>query len=237
MALFSIADLHLSGAVDKPMDVFGSRWRNYTEKIVTRWQSVVTDDDTVVIPGDISWGMHLKEALVDLKLIDSLHGKKILGKGNHDFWWETLTKMKAFLGENGISTISFLHNNAYDVGEYIVAGCRGWYLEEKQQNTVGDVDYNKIVLREALRLETSLTAAENISNGKRILAYFHFPPVYNGFVCRELVDVLHSHGVTDAYFGHIHGTYNVPKTVEFEGIRFTMISADFLDFIPMITCP
>ncbi|MBR6917272.1 MAG: metallophosphoesterase [Clostridia bacterium] len=240
MALFSIADIHLSGSTDKPMDIFGNRWRDHTQKIVSKWNAVVTDKDTVVVPGDISWAMHFKDALVDFKLIDSLPGKKIIGKGNHDFWWETMTKMNAFLEENSLSTISFLFNNAYDTGDAVVCGTRGWYVEEKMQNTVGDVDYTKIVNREASRLEISIKEAERLRGdaaAKPILVYFHFPPVFNGFICRELVDVLHAHSVANVYFGHIHGNYNVPKTTVFEGINMTLISADYLNFIPMITRP
>ena len=240
MSLFSIADLHLSGAVDKPMDVFGSRWSDHTAKIVKRWKSVVTDSDTVVIPGDISWGMTLNDALPDFKLIDSLPGKKIIGKGNHDFWWETVTKMKRFFEKNGIETISFLYNNAHETDDFIICGTRGWYVEERLQNTVGDVDYMKIVQREALRLEASIKEAEKISETcgeKPILAYFHFPPVFNGFICRELIDILKAHGIKHVYYGHIHGVYNVPKTFEFEGMEFTIVSADYLNFVPMITAP
>ncbi len=240
MSLFSIADLHLSGAVDKPMDVFGSRWSDHTAKIVKRWKSVVTDSDTVVIPGDISWGMTLNDALPDFKLIDSLPGKKIIGKGNHDFWWETVTKMKRFFDENGIETISFLYNNAHETDDFIICGTRGWYVEERLQNTVGDVDYTKIVQREALRLEASIKEAEKISETcgeKPILAYFHFPPVFNGFICRELIDILKAHMIKHVYYGHIHGVYNVPKTFEFEGMEFTIVSADYLNFVPMITAP
>ena len=237
MSLFSIADLHLSQAAEKPMDVFGSRWRDHTDKIISRWRSVVSNDDTVVMPGDISWAMTLKEALPDFKLIDSLPGKKIIGKGNHDFWWETLTKMNRFFEENGIGSISFLYNNAYDAGDFIVCGTRGWYVEEKLQNTVGDVDYAKIVQREALRLEMSLAEAEKISFGKPILVYFHFPPAFNGFICRELIDILKGHNIRNVYYGHIHGMYSIPKTFEFEGIAMTIVSADYLNFIPMITAP
>ena len=238
MSLYSIADLHLSGAVDKPMDVFGSRWKNHTEKIVSNWRGVVEDGDTVVIPGDISWAMNLSEALPDLKLIDSLPGRKILGKGNHDFWWETLTKMNAFLEANGITTVSFLHNNAYDVGDFVICGSRGWYVEEKMQNTVGDVDYAKIVSREAARIDRALDEAKRINTeGKEILVYLHFPPVYSGFICREIVDVLHKHKVKRIFFGHIHGNYTMPKTEEFEGVRMTVISADYLNFVPMKTLP
>ena len=237
MSLFSIADLHLSGAVEKPMDVFGNRWKDHTEKIVSRWRAVVSDDDTVVIPGDFSWAMTLKDALCDFKLIDSLPGKKIIGKGNHDFWWETVTKMTRFFDENDIKTISFLYNNAHDTGDFTVCGTRGWYVEERLQNTVGDVDYTKIVRREAARLEMSLAEGEKISGEKPILVYFHFPPAFNGFICRELIDILKEHGIRNVYYGHIHGMYNIPKTFDFEGIQMTIVSADYLNFIPMITAP
>ena len=239
MSLYSIADLHLSGSVDKPMDVFGARWKDHTEKIVKNWRAVVGDGDTVVVPGDISWAMNLSEALPDLKLIDSLPGRKLIGKGNHDFWWETVTKMTKFLDDNGITTISFLHNNAYETEDFIVCGSRGWYVEEKMQNTVGDVDYTKIVNREAGRLETAVKKAVELREkcGKEILVYLHFPPVYNGFICREIIDVLHRHELKRLYFGHIHGNYTMPRTTEFEGISMTVISADYLNFVPMITLP
>ncbi len=242
MSLFSIADLHLSLATDKPMDKFGPRWQDHTEKLRRRWNAVVCPEDTVVVPGDISWAISLDEALEDLKFIDSLPGTKLLGKGNHDYWWTTLTKMNAFLDKKGIGTIRFLYNNAYDVGDWIVAGTRGWYVEEKLQSSANAVnaDYRKIVARENIRLELCLKEAESLSaesGGKKILAYFHFPPVFNGFVCRELVNTLKAHGITDCYFGHIHGLYNVPRSVCFEGINFTIVSADYLDFIPMITMP
>ena len=222
------------------MDIFGARWHDHTNKIIKRWRDVVSDDDTVVIPGDISWAMSLSDAVYDLKLIDSLPGRKILGKGNHDFWWETITKMKSCLDANDIRTISFLHNNAFAADGFAICGTRGWYVEERLQNTVGDVDYQKIVNRECQRLETSIAEGERLvsaGEAERILVYFHFPPVFGGFICRELIDVLSAHGIKNVYFGHIHGVYNVPRTTEFEGISFTMISADYLNFIPMITCP
>lgn len=239
MSLYSIADLHLSEGTDKPMDKFGSRWSGHTEKLKKNWCAVVNDDDTVIIPGDISWAMTLDEALPDFKFIESLPGTKIIGKGNHDFWWSTLTKINNFFEENGIKSVRILQNNAFEVEDYIVCGTRGWYVEEKYQNTVGTVDYKKIVDRETIRLKNSLTAAADLreKTGKQILVYFHFPPVFNGFVCREFVDVMKDFDVVKCYFGHIHGSYNVPRTTEFEGISMTMISSDFLNFIPMITMP
>ena len=238
MSLFSIADLHLSQTVNKPMDKFGSRWTDHTEKLVKRWKAVVTDKDTVVIPGDISWAISLEEALEDLLLIDSLPGQKLLGKGNHDYWWGTLTKMYEFLEAHNIKTIKFLYNNAYEVEDYIVCGTRGWYVEEKLQNEK-NADYDKIVNRENQRLELCLKEAETLrgNSDKPILVYMHFPPIFKSFICRELIDTLKKYNIKNCYFGHIHGLYNIGKTVEFEGISFTMISSDYLDFIPMITMP
>ncbi len=239
MSVYSIADLHLSGAVNKPMDIFGHRWQSYTEKLEKNWRAIVSDDDTVVIPGDISWAMTLEEAVVDLKFIDSLPGRKLIGKGNHDFWWATLTKMKAFLADNGIATIDFLYNNAFETDDYIIAGSRGWYVEEKLQNTLNDTDYDKIVAREDQRLRISLDEAKKLSeaSGKEILVYFHFPPVFKAFICDTLVATLKEYGITNCYYGHIHGTYNIPRARIHEGIRLTIISADYLNFIPMITMP
>lgn len=238
MSLFSIADLHLSLSCNKPMDKFGSRWTNHTEKLVKRWNAVVTNRDTVIVPGDISWGISLEEALADLKLIDSLPGTKLLGKGNHDYWWGTLTKMYEFLEENGINTIKFLYNNAYELEDYIVCGTRGWYVEEKLQS-VENTDYAKIVNRENARLEICLKEAVKLQgeSGKPILVYLHFPPVFKSFICRELIDTMKKYGIKNCYFGHMHGQYNVPRTFDFEGINMTLISSDFLDFIPMITMP
>lgn len=238
MSIFSIADLHLSQTVDKPMDKFGSRWTNHTEKLIKRWKAVVSENDTVIVPGDISWGISLEEALEDLLLIDKLPGKKLIGKGNHDYWWGTLTKMHQFLEENGITTIQFLYNNAYEVEDYIVCGTRGWYVEEKLQNEK-NADYDKIVNRENLRLEMCIKEALQLrgDSDKQILVYFHFPPVFKSFVCREFIETLKKYNIKNCYFGHMHGQYNVPRTTEFEGICFTLISSDFLDFIPMITMP
>lgn len=238
MSLFSIADLHLSLSCNKPMDKFGSRWTNHTEKLVKRWNAVVTDQDTVIVPGDISWGISLEEALADLKLIDNLPGTKLLGKGNHDYWWGTLTKMYEFFENNDIKTIKFLYNNAYELDDYIVCGTRGWYVEEKLQS-VENTDYTKIVNRENARLEICLKEAVKLqeNSGKPILVYLHFPPVFKNFICRELVDTMKKYGIKNCYFGHMHGQYNVPRTFEFEGISMTLISSDFLDFVPMITMP
>ncbi len=237
MSVYVIADLHLSTneQTNKSMEKFGSRWQNYTEKINKNWRAVITDDDTVVIPGDISWALRLEEAREDLAFLDSLPGKKLIGKGNHDFWWTTAAKMNAFFADNNFSTIEILYNNAFVVDDMIIAGTRGWFIDEKQQNTVGEVDYDKIINRENMRLGMSLDAAAKLreESGLPIVAFLHFPPVWSDFVCRDIVDLLHKYDVKYCYFGHIHGTYYVPRSFEFEGIQMTLCSADFINFSPM----
>lgn len=238
MSIYTIADLHLSLTVNKPMDVFGSRWTNHAEKIKKNWCAIVNDDDTVIVPGDISWGIDYEEAKLDFEFIESLPGKKILGKGNHDYWWGTMAKNKSFCNENNFKTIDFLFNNAFKVDEYIICGTRGWYVDEKLQNASNDVEYAKIVSREASRLRTSLEEAKKLQeSNEQILVFFHFPPVFGSFVCDEFIDILLEYGIKNCYFGHIHGTYNVPKTFEYKGISFSLVSADYLSFVPMIIMP
>lgn len=231
MSLFVIADTHLSESSEKPMDVFGSRWNGWTDKLCENWKNTVSDSDTVIIPGDISWAMTLEEAKKDLLLLDSLPGNKIIGKGNHDYWWNTMRKNEEFFVREGIHTIKHLYNNSYFVEDTVICGCRGWYNDDK--NAPRNADYDKIVAREAGRLKLSLESARTFGQDKKKLVFFHFPPVFNGFVCEELISVLKSYGVTECYFGHIHGKYDAPQVTEYDGIKFTLISADFLDFKPL----
>ena len=236
MSLFVIADLHLSSDGSKSMDVFGPRWSDYMNKLHKNWTAVVSPDDTVIIPGDISWGLKLEDAIDDLKFLDSLPGKKLIGKGNHDFWWSTAAKMNAMMEEQRIKTIRMLYNNAYVCEDLIVCGTRGWFVEENQQHTVGNTDYNRIVNREVIRLRLSLDEAVKLQNenpSHPIIVFLHFPPVWNGFVCREIVDVLHEYEIKSCYFGHIHGAYHMPRTTNFEGIDFVLTAADALQFSPM----
>ena len=213
------------------MDIFGYRWKNWTEKLAEGWKKTVNENDTVIIPGDVSWGMSMEEAKADLMLLDGLPGKKIIGKGNHDYWWGTVSKIEDFFEKNGISSISILFNNAYLVENTVIAGCRGWYNDGK--NAPDNSDYQKIVARETGRLRLSLNAARNYQQEARRLVFFHFPPVLGDFLCREIVDVLKEYGITECFFGHIHGRYDLPPSFEFEGIKFTIASADYLDFMPL----
>ena len=237
MAVYVIADLHLATAnADKSMEVFGKRWTDYMKKIRTRWNNVITDNDTVIIPGDISWGLVTEDSLDDLLWLDSLNGQKIIMKGNHDFWWSTISKLKIFFENNGIKSITLLQNNAIEIENYIVAGSRGWFTDKSMQNVEENVDYDKIVKRESIRLQMSLSTAINIkaTTNKEIIAFLHFPPVWGEFVCQPILDVLKKYNIKRCYFGHIHGSYAHPDVFEYENINFYMISADFLDFIPKI---
>ena len=238
MAVFVIADLHLDTVTnEKSMEVFGNRWQGYIEKIQKNWTRVVSDDDTVIIPGDISWALTTEDALADLKWIDALPGKKIIMKGNHDFWWSTLSKMRRFFCENCINSIDILYNNALEVENYIIAGSRGWFVDKSVQPSKSvSADYDKIVNREVIRLKLSLDEAKKLSEstGKEIIAFFHFPPVWSDFECIEILETLREYNVSRCYFGHIHGCYAQGGVFKWENIEFRMISADFLDFLPQI---
>ena len=240
MSLFVIADLHLSSDGSKSMEIFGPRWTDYMNKLRRNWTAVVNPEDTVIVPGDISWGLKLEDAIDDLKFLDSLPGQKLIGKGNHDFWWSTAAKMNAMMEAQQIKSIKMLYNNAYVCEDAIVCGTRGWFVEENQQHTVGTADYNRIVNREVIRLRLSLDEAVKLRNENPmlpILVFLHFPPIWNGFVCREIVDVLHEYGIKSCYFGHIHGAYHMPRTANFEGIDFVLTAADALQFSPMPIYP
>jgi predicted phosphohydrolase len=238
MSLFVISDLHLDVLTnEKSMEIFGDKWKDYTQKIYKNWTRIITDDDVVVIPGDISWALNLENSVYDLKWIDALPGKKIIMKGNHDFWWSTLTKMKRFFEENNISTIDILHNNAIETENYILAGSRGWFVDKSVQPAKSlTADYEKILNREKIHLRMSLEEAKKmqLSSDKEILVFFHFPPIWNGFECIEIIDILKEYQIERVFFGHIHGSYNVSSYFEYDGIKFKMVSADFVDFIPQI---
>ena len=239
MSLFTIADLHLStlDSTNKSMEVFGARWDSYMERIEKNWRRLITEDDTVVIPGDISWALSLDEATSDLKFLDSLPGKKILGKGNHDFWWCTMKKHSEHFEKHGICTISFLFNNAHEVGDFIVAGTRGWFYDERaSHNLPNKTDFAKLTAREELRLSASLKEAAKLRDetGKEIVVFMHFPPVFAGEVCEGLISILKDYGIKRVYYGHVHGNYTVSPKTEYDGIELNIISADYLAFTPKI---
>lgn len=227
MSLFVLADTHLSLSTDKPMDVFGDRWSDHAARIRENWLRVVGEADTVVLPGDISWGMTLPEALPDLRYLHELPGHKILGKGNHDYWWQTSSKLEAFFKKEGLSSLSILHNNAYFAEGVNLCGSRGWFCESAAP---AGVDYAKIVAREAGRLRLSLLARPDPD--AETLVFLHFPPVFGDFICPEILAVLHEFGVRRCYFGHLHGQYRLPGSFGYEGILFTLVSSDYRSFLP-----
>ena len=237
MSLYTISDLHLStfSETNKSMEIFGKSWADYILRIEKNWRHLIDEDDTVVIPGDISWALSLEESESDMKFIDSLPGKKILGKGNHDFWWSTMKKHEAFFEKHGITTISFLFNNAIETEEFIVAGTRGWYNDENAQNAPDNADFEKLTNRENLRLKTSRAEAKRLqesSPNKEIVVFMHFPPFWNGKASDGLIQLLHEYGIKRLYFGHIHGNYNIEPHFTYEGIEMHIISADYLKFTP-----
>lgn len=209
------------------MDIFGGAWENYTEKLITNWQKTIGENDTVIIAGDVSWGMTLREALPDFKLLDSLPGTKLIVKGNHDYWWETVSKMKRFLSDNGITTIDFLYNNSFTVDGISVCGTRGWTVET--ENT-GEKD-KKIILREAGRLERSLACAPEHTEK---IAVLHYPPLFEDYTASEIIDVLQKFDVKRCFYGHLHSaSVKKAKKGEYFGIKFYLVSADSIDFLPI----
>jgi len=202
--IYSIADLHLSFGTNKPMDVF-SGWTNYTERIRTNWQRLVEPDDTVVIAGDISWAMKLNDINQDFEYIQSLNGKKIILKGNHDYWWTTKSKMDKYISDSGFDSISILHNNYYVVEDTAICGTRGWFYDaEKDEDML-------ILKREVGRLKMSIEPA--VSAGYKPVVFLHYPPIYNGMECTEIMDVLREYEIEKCFYGHVHGGNAAKKSV------------------------
>ena len=221
MSIYGISDLHLSFGTDKPMDIFRG-WNNHTERLFANWNRLVNEDDTVVLPGDLSWGLKLEETKKDFEFLKTLKGKKILIKGNHDLWWSTAKKIHTFFENENITDCEILFNNSIIADGYAIAGTRGWFYDNSGSQ--------KVLLREAGRLETSIKSA--LSSGLPILVFLHYPPVYGDYACREILDVLQKYNIKDVYHGHIHGAGFNNAVKEFEGINFHLISCDCIDFTP-----
>ena len=223
MGLYVIGDLHLSLSTNKPMDIFGDVWKDHTEKIRASF-SALQPEDTIVLCGDFSWGISLEEALADFQFLDALPGQKIMLKGNHDYWWETASKMNAFFEKNGIKTVRLLHNNCWFYGDYALCGTRGWFKDEE----TADLAHNQKVLnREVMRLETSLKAAGE----KPVLCFLHYPPMYQGYRCPEILELLEKHHVQACYYGHLHGPgHKRAMEGKYGETEFSLVSADYLKF-------
>ncbi len=225
MALYAIGDTHLSLSCNKPMDVFGGAWENYVEKLSEGF-SVVQQDDTVVLCGDLSWGMSLEQAEADFAFLDRLPGRKLLLKGNHDYWWTTAAKMNRFFEEKGLETFQLLHNNFHLYGETALCGTRGWFFEEQ-----GDP---KVFNRELMRLETSLKAAGE----REKLCFLHYPPRYQGYICSEIIELLEKYQVRACYYGHLHGgSHRLAMEGKFNSVEYHLVAADYIDFNPKKILP
>ncbi len=229
MALYAIADLHLPFGVEKPMDIF-SGWQDYVQRLEKNWRALIGEGDTVVIPGDISWGIDLLEAKADLAFIESLPGNKILIKGNHDYWWPSRKKAEAFFDENGIKSVRMIYHDAIPVEGIAVCGTRSWFYEE------GDAG-SKVYKREWLRLQMSLEEAKKLEC-REIIVFLHYPPVFGEFVYEDYIDLMREYGVKRCYYGHLHGkARSMAVNREYRGIRFRLISADELEFCPLFVTP
>ena len=226
MALYAMGDLHLCLGAPKPMDVFGGAWVGYMEKL-KRGLSVITGDDTLILMGDLSWALDLNSAVADFAWINEIPGRKIILKGNHDYWWSTQAKFTKFCLENGFSDLNLLNNNCFFYDDWAICGTRGWFFEEERS---GDHD-EKVFRRELIRLEASLKAAGD----REKMVFLHYPPRYKGYTCREILDLLESYGVRQCFYGHLHGaSHKLAMEGTWDGVEYRLLSADYLNFQPYI---
>lgn len=229
MSIYTIGDLHLSFNENKPMSIFGENWQGHENKIKDNWIRNVKDDDLVVLPGDFSWSMYLNDTFKDFQYLKELPGRKLLLKGNHDYWWSTLTSMRNYLKKNNIENIDFVYNNAYEFENCIIAGTRGWNQTDENED-------KKLVKREAIRLELSIQdGIKKYGEEKEIIAFMHYPPITNSNLVQnemsEFVRIMKKYNIEKCYYGHLHSTA-IREAVEGEhfGINFKLVSADGIDF-------
>ena len=225
MALYAIGDLHLCLGAPKPMDIFGGAWLGYMDKL-TEGMSVIGPEDTTVLLGDLSWALDLEGAKADFQWINRIPGRKIILKGNHDYWWSTAAKFQRFCVENGFDNLHLLNNNCFFYEEWAICGTRGWFFEEEKS---GEHD-EKVFRRELMRLEASLKAAGDA----RKLVFLHYPPRYKGYACREILDLLEQYAVRRCFYGHLHGaSHKLAMEGLWDGVEFRLVSADYLRFCPL----
>lgn len=230
MSIYTIGDLHLSFHENKPMSIFGKNWKGHEEKIKIDWIEKVKENDLVVIPGDFSWSTYLKDTEEDFVYLNKLPGKKLILKGNHDYWWTTLTSMRKFLQENNFENIDFIYNTAYEFENYIIAGTRGWGQNEEGED-------QKLLKREVARLELSLEEAIKLKQekAKEIIVFLHYPPIISSNIIQnemsEFIKVMKKYEIERCYYGHLHST-SIREAVEGKhyGIDFKLVSADGLNF-------
>lgn len=224
MALYAIGDLHLCLGAPKPMDVFGGAWLGYMDKL-KQGVSVIGPDDTTVLLGDLSWALGLDEAKEDFAWIDSIPGRKIILKGNHDYWWNTAAKFYRFCEDNGFSNQFILNNNHYEYDGFAICGTRGWFFEEERSGAHDE----KVFKRELLRLEASLQSAGELPK----IVFLHYPPRYKGYECEEILQLLKKYDVRRCFYGHLHGaSHGLAMEGLWDGIEYRLVSADKLNFQP-----
>ena len=238
MSVFVISDLHLSIGEDKPMDIFGPAWGNYTTLIEQNWRSLVSEDDTVIIPGDISWAMSTEEAHTDLEFVNSLPGRKILMKGNHEYWWNTKSKLNALQRKHGLDTLYFFHNDGFylEEGGFLMAGTRGWMVPD-DKNFKKETDAS-IYRREAIRLEASIKKAKEDAckkgvEGAPLVVFLHYPPFSAAGGRNTFWDILDKYNVSKVYYGHLHGASCGTKKPAEMSFPTECVSADHLRFVPV----
>jgi hypothetical protein len=225
MALYAIGDLHLSFQANKPMDVFGGNWHGYVDKL-REGLSVIQPEDTTVLLGDLTWSMTLDTAVEDFRFIDQIPGRKIILKGNHDYWWSTANKFYKFCQEQEFSNMLVLNNNCWDYGDIALCGTRGWFYEEERHGAQDE----KIFKRELLRLEASLKAAGD----REKLCFLHYPPRFGAYRCQEIQDLLTQYGVRRCFYGHLHGASHKAAFQGFwDDVQYQLVAADYLDFKPL----
>lgn len=228
MALYAIADLHLPLGIDKPMDIFGKAWENYVERIGDNWQSNIKDTDIVVLPGDFSWATYLEQSTKDFEFLHKLNGRKILSKGNHDYWWTTMNKMREFTAKNGFDDIDFLQNNSFVYEGIGICGTRGW-IHPAWDNFGGED--RKIFDREVLRLELSLKHAGDLSE---IYVFTHYPPMSTALESNAFTDMMKQYPVTKCIYGHLHSaSHRNAVNGVVDGIEYKLVSGDYVGFTPV----
>ena len=226
MALYAIGDLHLSLGAPKPMDVFGGAWTGYMDKL-REGMSVITPEDTTVLLGDLSWALDLDEAQADFSWIAGIPGRKIILKGNHDYWWCTARKFDEFCKKNGFENLHLLNNNHFEYEGRAICGTRGWFFEEER----GTQHDEKVFKRELLRLEASLKSAGDLPK----TVFLHYPPRYKGYTCEPILELLNRYEVRSCFYGHLHGaSHGLAMEGIWDGIDFRLVSADKLDFKPLL---
>lgn len=224
MKIFAISDLHLSVNNPKPMDIFGERWEGYVEKIFDDWKRKVSDEDVVLLAGDFSWAMKLQEALPDFDLLKNLPGKKVLIRGNHDYWWPSISVLRAALPEN----IFALQNDAIKFGEYVICGTRGWSVPEPGEEQSAEDE--KIFKREVIRLELTLQSAKKLqTNGEKIICMMHYPPCNFRREQSQFTELIEKYSVSSVVFGHLHGYKKIQTKFVMNGIDYYLTSCDMVE--------